>query len=160
VDDDNNNRRDAIMSNVRSAARSDGPPSAYPGSNVISSPPQAYSSNVTSSGHRYPASYNHNQQAVSAFDSIDRRTDIGNMYVPMQPDQFQSYPMGPPPSSARHVPPPTQAIPPSFYAASVLPSGLNSSQTRNPFQQDGTPQGVTGSKETRRGNGNIDTWQR
>lgn len=162
VDDDNNTRRDAVMSNVRSAARSEGPPTAYTGSNVISSPPQAYSSNVTSSGNRYPASYNHNnQQAVSAFDSIDRRTDIGNMYVPMQPDQFQSYSTGPPPTSARHVAPPAQAVPPSFYGASVIPSGqMNSPQTRNPFQADGTPQVVTSSKDARRGNGGIDTWQR
>lgn len=163
VDDDNNTRRDAVMSNVRSAARSEGPPTAYTGSNVISSPPQAYASNVTSSGNRYPASYNHNhnQQAVSAFDSIDRRTDIGNMYVPMQPDQFQSYSTGPPPPPTRHVAPPVQAVPPSFYGASVIPSGqMNSPQTRNPFQADGTPQVVTGSKDARRGNGSIDTWQR
>ncbi|KAF8973102.1 kinase-like domain-containing protein [Flammula alnicola] len=161
VDDDNNSRREAVMSNVRSAARSEGASGGYSGSAVISSPPQAYTGNTTTTGNRYAANYNQNP-AVSAFDSIDRRTDIGNMYVPMQPDQFQSYSSGPPPASARHVAPPVQTVPPSFYGAAVIPSGqMSSGQPRNPFQHaDGTQPTVTGSKDARRGNGVIDSWQR
>lgn len=162
VDDDNTGtRRDAVMSNVRSAARSgEGQGTVYSGANVIPSPPQAYTGNASTSGTRYPTNYSQNQP-VSAFDSIDRRTDIGSMYVPMQPDQYQSYNSAPPPASGRQIAP-AQAVPPSFYGASVIPSGqMNSSQGRNPFQlADGSQQTVTGSKDARRGNGGIDAWQR
>ncbi|KDR75192.1 hypothetical protein GALMADRAFT_226853 [Galerina marginata CBS 339.88] len=163
VDDDNTSRRDAVMSNVRSVARGEG--AVYGGgaggTGVISSPPQAYASNSTTSGNRYPANFNQNPPA-SAFESIDRRTDIGTMYVPMQPDPYQSYPSGPPSASTRHVAPPAQAVPPSFYGASVIPSGqMSATQARNPFQlADGTQQPVATSKDARRGNGGIDAWQR
>ncbi|KAF8904456.1 kinase-like domain-containing protein [Gymnopilus junonius] len=154
VDDDNSNtRRDAVMSNVRSAARSgEGQGAVYSGANVIPSPPQAYTSNATTSGNRYQANYNQNQP-VSTFDSLDRRTDIGAMYVPMQPDQYQTYNSGQAPAPARQIAPPAQAVPPSFYGASVIPSGqMNPSQGRNPFQlADGSQQTVTGSKDARRG---------
>ncbi|KXN91030.1 hypothetical protein AN958_03097 [Leucoagaricus sp. SymC.cos] len=155
-------RRDAILSNVRTAARADGvgpPPGAAGGvggavqlssSMSISSPPQAYAGNMTVTGNRYAATYGgppssstsqqQNQQhqsqnsnggnggAGGVFDSIDRRTDIGNMYVPMQPDNYQP---PPPPQQtqygggpARHVvAPPQQAVPTSFYGAGVVPSG-------------------------------------
>ena len=153
-EDNNNARRDAVMSNVRAAARNDGTGGVYTTSNIISSPPQAYTGNTTS-GNRYPANYNQGQhQVASTFDSIDRRTDVGNIYVPIQPDQYQGYPV-PPLSSARHVAPPVQAVAPPFHGAQVLPS-----QQRNPFQiVDGSQQQtVTSPKDTRRGNGDI--WPR
>ena len=149
ADEDNNTRRDAVMSNVRAAARNDGASGVYSTSNIISSPPQAYTGNAATTGNRFPTANYNNQgqpQAASTFDSIDRRTDVGNMYVPIQPDQFQSYPVGPPLSSVRG-----QAGP-SFH---VIP-GQNATQQRNPFQiVDGQQ---TGSKDTRRGNGDI--WPR
>jgi len=155
IDDDNVGRREPVMSNVRTAARSEG--AVYSGSAVISSPPQAYTSNATTAGNRYPANFNQNQ-GVSSFEQDTRRgTDIGNIYVPMQPEQYQSYSGGPPPpTSARHaVPPPT-----SFYGSAVMPSGqMNPNQTRNPFQVDGQQQQpMAGGKG--RGNGGIDAWQR
>ncbi|KAJ3514119.1 hypothetical protein NLJ89_g2567 [Agrocybe chaxingu] len=161
VDDDSGNtRRDAVMSNVRSAARADTSGNVYGGANVISSPPQAYTSNSTTSGNRYPANYSQTQ-AANAFDSIDRRNDIGSIYVPMQPEQYQGYNVGPPPpNSARHVAPPAQAVPPSFYGAAVMSSGtMNpSQQQRNPFQMADGTQVTTGPKDVRRGN--VDTWTR
>ena len=155
ADEDNNNtRRDAVMSNVRAAARNDTAGGVYSTSNIISSPPQAYTGNTATTGNRYPTANYNNQgqpQAASTFDSIDRRTDVGNMYVPIQSDQYQGYPVGPPLSSVRHVAPPAQAGP-NFQ---VIP-GQNSTQQRNPFQiVDGQQ---TGSKDTRRGNGDI--WPR
>ncbi|PPQ89720.1 hypothetical protein CVT25_014121 [Psilocybe cyanescens] len=161
VDDDNNSRRDAVMSNVRTAARSEGQNVAYSGSNVISSPPQAYASNMTTTGNRYPTNFNQNQ-TVPNFESVDRRPGIAEMYVPMQPEQYSSYSGGPPPASGRHAIPPAQTVPPSFYNSSVIPSGpMSATQTRNPFQLgDGSQATSTGSKDVRRGNGGIDSWQR
>jgi dual specificity protein kinase YAK1 len=164
--DDDTSRREAVMSNVRSAARSEGPSTAYSTAGVISSPPQAYSSNATTAGNRYPATYTQNPVA-SAFDSIDRRTDIGNMYVPMQPDQYQPYATGAQQQqqqggAARHVAPPAQAVPPSYYGVGVVQGQpMNTSapppQQRNPFQQGDGSQGPV--KDARRGNG-METWQR
>lgn len=162
VDDD---RRDAVMSNVRSAARGDstGPQNLY-GSNVISSPPQAYSSNSTTTGNRYAATYSQQQTPTSPFDSVDRRTDIGTLYVPMQPDQYGSYSSTAQASqnaAARQVAPPAQAVPPSFYGAGVVPAGPSTSnQQRNPFSgADGSvaSQGSMSTKESRRKSG-MDMW--
>jgi len=154
-----------VMSNVRTATRADGSVNVYgSGSNVISSPPQAYTSNATTTGNRYPANFNQSQQ-VSGFEQDNRRNDLGNLYVPMQPDQYQSYTAGgaPPTSAGRqHVPPPAA----SFYNSSVLSSGqLNPNQTRNPFQvgdgqQQQQQQAIGTVKDVRRGNGGIDAWQR
>ena len=161
ADEDNNStRRDAVMSNVRAAARNDGTGSVYSTSNIISSPPQAYTSNTTTSGNRYPTNYSNQgqHQVTSTFDSIDRRTDVGNIYAPIQPDQYQGYP---PLSSARHVAAPPQTVAPSFHGAQLIPSGqLSSTQQRNPFQVvDGSQQQtITNSKDTRRGNGDV--WPR
>ena len=164
ADEDNNStRRDTVMSNVRAAARNDGTGSVYNTSSIISSPPQAYTSNTTTSGNRYPTNYSNQgqHQVTSTFDSIDRRTDVGNIYAPIQPDQYQGYPVGPPLSSARHVAAPPQTVAPSFHGAQLIPSGqLSSTQQRNPFQVvDGSQQQtVTNSKDTRRGNGDV--WPR
>lgn len=204
--DDDSSRRDAILSNVRSAARDgrpggpgsqqsqqqqpppssaggaqQGPPPPPQGSGMygtasgggamtsisISNLPQAYNSAMNVTGNRFAATYGvqappppssgqqqHPSQGgnpganggggpnggadaggVSAFDSIDRRTDIGSMFVPMQPDTYHHQhpqhshqypgpggtgPQGPP----RHVvAPPQQAVPTSFYGAGVVPTG-------------------------------------
>lgn len=160
VDDDAHNRRDAVMSNVRSAARSDGQNAVYGGQGVIASPPQAYGSNAQAN-NRYPTNFSQNQ-ATSNFETIDRRNDIGGMYVPMQPEQYTSYSGGPPPQSARHNIQPGQNVPNSFYGASVLPTGqINTAQTRNPFQLADGPQQQTATvaKDVRRVNNGIDSWQ-
>jgi dual specificity protein kinase YAK1 len=156
VDDDN--RRDAVMSNVRNAARGDGP-SMYASSTVISSPPQAYNSNATTSGNRFTTTYTQQQQTpASPFDSVDRRTDIGNLFVPMQPDAYQTYNASSSSGSSathgmssRHVAPPAQAVAPSFYGASVVQSGPPGAQ-RNPFSVTDAS-----AKENRRGSG-MELW--
>ena len=156
-------RREAVMSNVRSAARNEGPSGVYPGSSagVISNPPQTYASNATTSGNRYATTYSQTQQqSPSAFDSVDRRTDIGNMFVPMQPDQYSSYPTGPA-STTRHVAVPAQTVAPSFYGAGVVPAGQAPSaqqQRSNPFSVPESLTPMSGGKETRRGG--MDSWQR
>lgn len=142
VEDDGSSRRDAVMSNVRSAA------------NAVPSQNQAYSSNPATGGNRFAGNYSQNQ--VSAFDSVERRADIGNMYVPMQPDPYQGY--GPPSTSVRHVAAPVQTLGSSFYGGSVIPSGqINSTQSRNPYVGEGAQGTSQGSKDVRR---NIDTWAR
>lgn len=152
--DDDPGRREAVMSNVRSAARNDGSSSMYAGAaGVISNPPQTYSSNATTSGNRY-------QQGNSLpFESIDRRADMGNMYVPMQPEQYQ-YPSAPA-SAARHVTVPPQTVPPSFYGAGVVPSGQApiNQQQRNPFSVPDGLQPMGGAKSTR-GGGSMYSWPR
>ncbi|TFK44375.1 kinase-like domain-containing protein [Crucibulum laeve] len=172
--DDDNSRRDAVMSNVRTVARSDGPNTMYANTGVISSPPQVYSNNPPA-GNRYPASYTQPQQqqqqpqqpqqqqqsTASPFDSLDRRTDIGNMFVPMQPDQYQSYQAAP--STPRHGPPSGQPVQQqSFYGAGIVSSGQpggGQQPQRNPFVADGSQQPLGGVKDVRRGNG-MDVWPR
>ena len=155
VDDD---RREAVMSNVRSAARGDAGGNTLYGaatSNIIPSPPQAYTSNSTTTGNRYAATYAQ-QTPTSPFDSLGRRPDMGQLYVPMQPDQYGSYNTSSG-GSSRQVAPPAQAVPPSFYGAGVVPSGHQASGVqRNPFAQDGLPPTLT-SKDARRKSG-MDLW--
>ncbi|KAJ2917744.1 hypothetical protein MD484_g2632, partial [Candolleomyces efflorescens] len=157
VDDENssasansNVRRDAVMQNVRAAARTDGASGLYGGgsaASMISSPPQAYAATgppPTSSagGGRYGTSFA--QQATSAstatggsgsgtFDSVDRRTDIGPMYVPMG-DQYQGYSVNTSAATGNRLPTNTgtgQQVQQSFYGPGVVPSGTQ--QQRNPF---------------------------
>lgn len=155
VDDDNNGRREAVMSNVRSAARNENTGPLYGNSGIIASPPQVYPANSTAS--RYPAA-SYQQATTSPFDSLDRRTDIGNMYVPMQPDQYQSYAAATPSTATRHIQPPAQSAS-SFYGPSVVTAG-QPQQQRNPFSiPDGSQQNASGAKDVRRGNG-IDAWPR
>jgi len=142
VEDESSTRRDAVISNMRTAA------------NVLPASNQNYPNNPTST-IRYPANYNQNQQAP-AFDAIERRTDMGNMYVSMPPDPYQSYSVGPPPPSAvRHVTAATQPVGTSFYGPSVVPSGPP--QPRNQFIGEGMQTASQGSKDVRR---NVDTWTR
>ncbi|KAI0093029.1 kinase-like domain-containing protein [Irpex rosettiformis] len=159
VDDD---RREAVMSNVRQAARSENNAQVLYGSNtsVIPSPPQAYSSNSTTTGNRYAATYSQ-QAPTSPFDSLDRRPDMSGLYVPMQPDQYGPYNPANAQSSSqsgssRQVAPPAQAVPPSFYGANVVPAGQQQPGQRNPFSQaDGLP--AMSTKESRRKSG-MDLW--
>ncbi|KAF9263311.1 kinase-like protein [Marasmius fiardii PR-910] len=170
--EDENSRRDAVMSNVRSAARGDGNGAAMYGSGgPISNPPQAYNSSATTSGNRYAMTYNQppqQQGSSSVFDSVDRRTDIGNMYVPMQPDSYQSYSNAPPSSgaaavAARHIAPPSQTIPPSFYGAGVVSPGQTmpqQNQHRNPFSLNEPSSQMSNTKDGRRDSNGVDSWPR
>jgi dual specificity protein kinase YAK1 len=154
VDDDV--RRDAVMSNVRSAARGDGSNAMYNATAVISSPPQAYNSTSTTTGNRFASSYTQQQAQAGAFDTLDRRTDLNAMFVQMQPEQYQSY--GASNIASRHIAPPAQTVAPSFYGAGVVPTGPT--QPRNPFSvTEGQQQGLMGSKDGRRGTG-MDLWPR
>lgn len=161
--DDENGRREMVMSNVRNAAaRNDG---FSTGAGVISNPPQAYTGSGTTTGNRYPAAYGQppppppQQQSAPPFEAMDRRSDI-NAYVPMQPDQYQGYPSG---SQSVAIPP--QTLPPSFYGAGVVPSGQPMAAQggqRNPFPvQDGL-QSLGSAKDNRpRGaGGSMDSWNR
>jgi dual specificity protein kinase YAK1 len=160
VDDD---RREAVMSNVRQAARSDNGSSVMysSGTNVIPSPPQAYASNSTTTGNRYAATYAA-QTPTSPFDALDRRADMGSMYVPMQPDQYGPYnpassQANSQSSSSRQVAAPAQAVPPSFYGASVVPSGQQQGGQRNPYGPvEGLPPAMS-TKDSRRKSG-MDLW--
>ncbi|KAH9949599.1 kinase-like protein [Amylocystis lapponica] len=151
VDDD---RREAIMSNVRSAARSDHRITCFPRALTSSRAPTAYTSNSTTTGNRYAATYAQQQQQTptSPFEGLERRTDIGTMYVPMQPDQYGPYnnqASSQHGTAARQVAAPTQAVPPSFYGASQ----------RNPFSSTDPASAATqaGTKESRRKSG-MDLW--
>ena len=165
IEDD---RQNTVMSSVRSAARADGPATTYSSSATITSPPQAYASNSTTS-NRYGSNYPQQQTPTSPFDSLDRRTDIGNMFVPMQPDPYQSY--GNPASAStthpqqgqpRNIAPPQQVAAPSFYGpgvASVVSQGQSSNgQQRNPFSATNNPQQGQMGEGSR--TGGMDVWPR
>ncbi|KAK2464234.1 hypothetical protein APHAL10511_003691 [Amanita phalloides] len=146
--DGENTRRDVVMSNVRNAARTDNTSAMYTSGAIIPSPAQ------TTGSSRYATTYSQSQQ--SGPTPFDSRTDMGNLYVPIQPDQYQSYAATRPPSNARHVAQPTQQpMAPSFYGAGIVPSG----QTNNVQQQRLTDptQGTT--KDARRTSG-LDAWPR
>ncbi|KAI6098990.1 kinase-like domain-containing protein [Pisolithus croceorrhizus] len=166
VDDDG--RRDAIMSNVRSAARVEAtagtvPSSAaYNSAAMVTSPTQPYPGATTVGGGRYQG---------PSFDGLGGRTDVGTLYVPMQPEQYQSYAGGnvgaATGSSSSRQPPQTSQQPPSFYGTGVA-SAVQSSgaaqqvQQRNPFSNandGGVPQGQVGVKDARRLSG-MDIWSR
>lgn len=159
-------RRDAILSNVRSAARSDqGAQSLYGSTTAanLTSPPQAYAGGSQQTP-RYAGSYPQ-QQPASSFD-IDRRTDIGNMYVPMQPDQYQAYGQAGGASPTHHDLASQQRVSqsnvaPSFYGAGVVSSGgTPSNSQRNPFAT-GTQSTVTNApRDGQRSNGMDSMWPR
>ncbi|KAJ7496093.1 kinase-like domain-containing protein [Mycena galericulata] len=154
-------RRDVVMSNVRSAAAGRSDPGGYgnAASTVISSPAQAYTSNATTSGNRYAATYAQppSQQQQQQQQPFDGRPEIGGLFVPMQPEQYQSY-GNPPPSAGgpRHVAPPAQAVPPSFYGPGVVAAGPPPG--RNPFSVT-DPSGAA-PKDARRGANGMDAWPR
>lgn len=143
-------RRDAIMSNVRSAARGEHPSqSLYNAATAasLSSPPQAYSGGSTTGAGRFGGSYTQ-QQPASSFDGLDRRADM-NVYAPIQPEQYQSYPTSP-----SH-----QTGSASFYSAGVVPTGtLPNNAQRNPFS--GQNPVVNGQNNTQRDSQRADVWAR
>lgn len=155
VDDD---RRDQVMSSVRSAARADASQNVLYGgtsTSIIPSPPQAYNSSSTTTGNRFASTYSQ-QASASPFDSLDRRGDMG-LYVPMQPDQYGPY-NSTSGSSSRQPAPPAQPVLPSFYGANAVPSGHQASGVqRNPFGQADGMQNTLSSKEARRKSG-MDLW--
>ncbi|KAF8623096.1 hypothetical protein AX15_006507 [Amanita polypyramis BW_CC] len=161
-----NTRRDVVMSNVRNAARNDNANTMYGSGAMITSPAQTYTGNSTASSNRYATTYPQSQQSgPTAFDSLDRRTDIGNLYVPIQPDQYQSYAATGPPNNPRHVAPSAQTLAPSFYGAGIVPSGQTNNaqqqQRQQPFSiADGTQQPVSGTTKDARKASGLDAWPR
>ena len=160
--DGENTRRDVVMSNVRNAARNDNTNPIYASGAMITSPTsQTYTGNSTTASNRYATTYPQTQQSGPA--AFDSRPDMGNIYVPMQPDQYQSYAAARPPSNTRHVAPPAQAMAPSFYGAGIVPSGQtnNVQQPRPAFTVvDGAqPAAPAAAKDTRRASG-LDAWPR
>ncbi|CAK5281785.1 unnamed protein product [Mycena citricolor] len=175
--DETSVRRDVVMSNVRSAAaagRADSSP--YGSVAPITSPAQAYTSGVTTSGNRYAATYGQGgppqvkgppslqpAQSSQSSQGFDARADIGGLFMPMQPDQFQPYSPGGAPRMAGNVVPPAQAVPPSFYGSGVLPPV---GAARNPFGQDQQQQqqqqqlGSVMKDGRRASNGAGDSWPR
>ena len=95
------------------------------------------------------------------FDSVDRRSDLGSMFVPMQPDNYrqppssqpqqqqQQHPLQPPhggPGSGPrgHVISPQQIVPTSFYGAGIVPSVVPPPASQVPGQgQPGAGGGAT-----------------
>jgi dual specificity protein kinase YAK1 len=163
IEDD---RQNAVMSSVRTAAHADGPSAAYSSSAAITSPPQAYAANSTS--NRYVPNYSQQQAPTSPFDSLDRRTDIGSMFVPMQPDHYPSYNNAPPSSAThpqgqpRNIVPPQQAAAPSFYgpgvANAVSQGQSNNGQQRNLFSGNSNSQQGQMGEGSR--SGGMDVWPR
>ncbi|KAF7306059.1 Protein kinase [Mycena chlorophos] len=153
--DETSIRRDVVMSNVRSAAAS------------IASPAQAYSSNSTTTGNRYAATYaqppgppppqSQSQSQPSQQQQVfeGSRPEIPSLFVPMQPDPYASYTSAPPSAGGprSHVAPPAQSVPPSFYGPGPPPPPQQ--QGRNPFSADQQPPLSAGPKESRR-----DPWPR
>lgn len=160
VDDD---RREAVMSNVRSAARSDAGTNAYNSVAMVTSPTQAYAGNSSGTGARYPTTFSSQQPAPNPpFDPLSQRTDIGALYVPMQPEQYQSYAgagatQGAGISSVRQAPQTAQPTQ-SFYGPSVASAVQAPPQAaqRNPFNASDASQQT---KEARRMSG-MDIWSR
>jgi dual specificity protein kinase YAK1 len=185
VDDE---RRDAIMSNVRATAQGQ----TFISSNPISNPPAAYTGAPTTAGSRFttvtypqqpPAgsqaqSQQHaqppqqqqqqqQQSPTSPFDSLDRRPDMGGLFVPLQPDHFQQPYTGTSVAGARGAAaPPQPVVQPSFYDPAVAQQ-TNAAPQRNPFSGEGSPGGggvpggggTNATTKDRRGSG-MDFWPR
>ncbi|KAJ7902097.1 kinase-like domain-containing protein [Mycena olivaceomarginata] len=150
-------RRDAVMSNVRSAAAAgSGGRGVDGGGYGASAASSAYSSGGTTSGNRYAATYAQapppsSQQGPQSFDA---GSGPPSLFVPMQPEQYQSY--NGPPSATTRVAPPPQTVPPSFYGPGAVATGPPP-PGRNPFSTSGDP----GSKDpVRRGTNGLDAWPR
>ncbi len=179
VDDD---RRDAIISNVRATAQGQG----YMSSNPIPNPPPAYTGASTTAGSRFTVTYpqqppagsqsqsqqhtqptqqQQQQSPTSPFDSLDRRPDMGGLFVPLQPDHFQSYAGASVAGARGAAAPPPPTVQPSFYDAAVAQQ-TNAAPQRNPFSGEasssggGAPgSGGTNTTKDRRGSG-MDFWPR
>ncbi|PAV18773.1 kinase [Pyrrhoderma noxium] len=165
--DDSSDRREVVMSSVRNAARSDQQPSLYGSSTAnLSSPPQAYVANSNTGNPRYASSYPQQQtqqQGQTPFDGLDRGRDIATMYVPMQPDQYQStsaYGQSSQASPEQRAAGISGAQ--SFYNAGVVASGgVPGSAQRNPFVGAGqtSPPSIAQRDGQRAANG-MDIWPR
>ncbi|KAF8637949.1 hypothetical protein AX16_010582 [Volvariella volvacea WC 439] len=153
--DDEGSRRDAIMSNVRSAARNEAPNGMYTASSsMVTSPPQTYAGSTTSNTRYATTTYTQQQpqqqsqhqpaMSSSGYEAGDHRADISNLFTPMQPDQYGQYP-----ASSRMAPPANV-----FYGSGVVPQ---SGGQRNPFQVGEASQ--SSGKDLRRGSG-MDAWTR
>ena len=176
VDDE---RRDAIMSNVRATAQGQ----TYI-SNPITNPPAAYTGAATAAANRFSVTYppqpaagsqsqpappqqqqQQQQSPTSPFDSLDRRPDMGGLFVPMQPDHYSQYTGTSVAGGRSAVAPPAPPVPPSFYDSAVSQQ-TNAAPLRNPFSGDASPAGsgpaASGSANVakdRRGSG-IEFWPR
>jgi len=188
VDDE---RRDAIMSNVRATAQGQ----TFI-SNSISNPPAAYAGAATTGGNRFsvaaypppsgggsqsqsqqhpqpppppPQQQQQPQQSqqspTSPFDSLDRRPDMGGLFVPLQPDHYPQYTGTSVAGGRSAVAPPAPAVPTSFYDSAIAQQTSTAPQ-RNPFSGASSPggSGAAGSGGTnvakdRRGSG-IEFWSR
>ena len=183
VDDD---RRDAIMSNVRATAQGQGyisnpisnPPAAYTGAAgsryTVTYPQQPAAGPQSQSQQQPPAAQPQAQQQqqqqqqqppASPFDSLDRRPDMGGLFVPLQPDHYTTYTGGSVAGGRSAVAPPGPTVQSSFYDTSVAQQ-TNAASQRNPFSGD-TPSGGGGAPaggstnvaKDRRGSG-IEFWSR
>ncbi|KAH9978935.1 kinase-like domain-containing protein [Lactifluus volemus] len=154
VDDE---RRDAIMSNVRATAQ---------GQNYISNPPAAYTGSSTTAGGRFasqPPPQQQQQSPSSPFDSLDRRPDMGGLFVPLQPDHFQPYAGTSVAGGRGAVAPP--AVSQSFYDPAVAQQ-TNAAPQRSLFAGDTSSAGgsapgggSTNLTKDRRGSG-MEFWPR
>ncbi|KAK7005729.1 Serine/threonine-protein kinase ppk15 [Favolaschia claudopus] len=177
--DDASARRDVVMSNVRSAAASGvggrgvdtGGYGGGPASS-IATPAQAYTSGGTTSGNRYAATYSQppppaqsapaQQQHPSQQQQQQSSFDAGTgMFVPMQPDQYQSYGSSGVTPAQRvgggGVAPPPQSVPPSFYGPGVN-TGPPPGRNPNPFSPPADPN--DNGDPARRGSNGLDAWPR
>jgi dual specificity protein kinase YAK1 len=97
---------------------------------------------------------------------LDRRPDMGGLFVPLQPDQYSTTYTGTSVAGGRNaVAPPGQAVQSSFYDTAVAQQ-TNATSQRNPFSGDtpsaggGAPAGgSTNIVKDRRGSG-IEFWPR
>ena len=185
VDDE---RRDAIMSNVRATAQGQ----TFI-SNTIPNPPAAYAGAAATGGNRFSVTYpppsgagsqsqsqppppppppqqqqqpqQSQQSPTSPFDSLDRRPDMGGLFVALQPDHYPQYTGTSVAGGRSAVAPPAPAVPTSFYDSSIAQQ-TSATPQRNPFSGDTSPggSGAPGSSGTnvakdRRGSG-IEFWSR
>ncbi|KAG5353500.1 hypothetical protein C0989_006314 [Termitomyces sp. Mn162] len=169
--DDDAGRREVVMSNVRTAAGGSGTNGGGAGvfgsgAQVISNPPQVYTGNTTASGNRYAATFSQNPTSQQQ-QQQQTQTEMNNMFVPIQPDQYQQAYTSPTAPTRGHVAvPPPQAVASSFYGAGVVPSGPQQQQQRNPFSVTEGLQSMGGTKHMRGGGGNggaggsMDPWPR
>jgi dual specificity protein kinase YAK1 len=96
---------------------------------------------------------------------LDRRPDMGGLFVPLQPDHYPTYTGSSVAGGRSAVAPPTQVVPSSFYDTAVAQQ-TNAAPQRNPFSGDtssvgsGAPAGgSTNVAKDRRGSG-IEFWPR
>lgn len=146
VDEDNgaggassgaNSRRDAVMQNVRAAARGGEAATGMYGGGaapaMIASPPQAYTGGGAQAqpptGARYATNFGPPAHSGSSGGGVASNSGSFD-YMPMG-DQFQNYPPNAAGGAPRHVPVNQGQVPPSFYGPAVVPSGTQ--QQRNPF---------------------------